>query len=191
MILVVLLLGACKSRSYSRPPGLLNLGEVKTLLFEKQHIADKAILLYRDDQGWSALSTRSTYSGCDLTYQDQILLDSCSDSRFAHDGRVLRGPASRPLPWFGLMYKDNRLFVDTGEKVDASYRFTTPEIEKAIKELRRKLAEDDSARGVKIPQILLGEGDQSGSELDQFAEELDELSGSEVTKMTDQAVKPY
>lgn len=189
--LLVLAAGGCKFRDYKRPAGLLNLGEVKTLLFEKQHIPVKAILLYRDERGWSALSTRSTYSGCDLTYQDQTLLDSCSGSEFSHSGKVLRGPADRPLPWYGLEYKDNRLFVDTGEIVDESYRFTTPEIEAAIRELREKIKTDDSSRGMKIPKILLGEGDETGSELEQFADELNDLSGSEVTRMTDQIVKPY
>ena len=189
-MLAIVFLG-CKSRSYNRPPVHINLGEVKTLLFEKQHVADRSVLLYRDDEGWSALSTRSTYSGCDLTYQDQTLLDSCSGSQFSHNGSVLRGPANRPLPWYGLFYQENRLFVDTGKVVDKSYRFTTAEIEKAIEDARRRIAEDDSTRGVKIPKILLGEGDQSSSEIDQFAEELDDLSGSEVTKMTDQVVKPY
>lgn len=190
-LLPILALAACQRGSYERPAGPINLGEVKHLLFEKQHIADKAVLLYRDEKGWAALSTRSTDKGCDLTYHEANFLDPCSNSLFSHTGKVLRGPAKEKLPWMELIYKDNRLFANPGKTVKASYRFTTDEIEKAIAKLRDELAESGVDQGVKIPKILLGQGDEPGSELDQFTDELEEVSDAEINRRTDATIKAY
>jgi hypothetical protein len=77
----------CERHRYVRPAGELDLGAVKDLLYTRVHNHVKAVLLSRDADGWSALSTRCTYRGCDLTFQEPVLLCPCSKTRFALDGR--------------------------------------------------------------------------------------------------------
>lgn len=149
-------LTACE-RKFVRPGGLHDLGAVKDLLSGKQHIADRSILVYRDDNGWAALSTRCTREGCDLTYQPETLYCHCCDSLFSHTGAVLRGPATMPLPWYKVFYEDRHLYADSGEMVDANFRFTNPAIEQAIQELlKAEKTEETTVRPNEIPKVLQG-----------------------------------
>ncbi|MFV5994872.1 Rieske 2Fe-2S domain-containing protein [Streptomyces sp. NPDC056231] len=56
--------------------------------------------VYRDEVGYaSALSARCTHLGCLVQFNDaeQVWECPCYGSRFATDGSVLHGPATRPL----------------------------------------------------------------------------------------------
>lgn len=172
----------CKSKRFIRPPGEHDLGEIGSLLFARQHIADRAMLVYRDERGWSCLSTRCTYDGCDLTYQDQNFFCSCCNSHFTHEGRVLTGPAEHPLPYFEMRFKDNHLYALAGNEVAPDYRFTTPEIEAALQRLNVKFREQGISDGSQpIPKILLGSGDRN----EPRTGELEELPDESISDMTD------
>lgn len=49
------------------------------------------------DQGYAALSPVCTHLGCLVDIQGAELVCPCHDSAFDREGRVLRGPAQRPL----------------------------------------------------------------------------------------------
>ena len=153
------LLSACERHRYIRPVEELELGEVKNLLFTRTHSRKRAVLLFRDAEGWSALSARCTYRGCDLTYQDPYLLCPCCQTRYTLEGIPLPGsPATHPLPWLDVYYRDGFLYASAQKLHDKSWRFTTPNIEEAIRELRLRTKEM-GGEDVEIPEILKGKGD--------------------------------
>jgi Rieske Fe-S protein len=49
------------------------------------------------DEGYAALSPVCTHLGCLVDIQGPELVCPCHDSAFDREGRVLRGPAQRPL----------------------------------------------------------------------------------------------
>lgn len=104
------------------------------------------------------MSTRCSYEGCDLTYEPQLFSCPCCGSRFAFDGRVINGPATEPLPWFQVSYRDNHLYADSGQLRPPEARYSTPEIEEAIAKLRQAIAEKGTKPGVEVPDILLNRG---------------------------------
>ena len=150
----------CERHRYIRPAGELLLGSVRELLYSVVHVRSKAILVYRDVDGWRALSTRCTYQGCDLTYQEENLFCPCCRSYFDHEGNLIPGgKAEHPLPWVTMFYKDGSLYANPGKIVPPTYRFSTPEIEEAVRKLRERIKEEGLADEVKIPKILTGAGD--------------------------------
>lgn len=154
----IVLLG-CERQNYIRPAGELYLGTVRELLYNLVHVRSAAALVVRDANGWRALSCRCTYNGCDLSYQDPILLCPCCKSHFAKDGRVVSGAAKHPLPWMEISFRDGRLYADPGKIVKSDYRFLSPEIEKALKDLRERFKVEGIGDEIKIPEILKGAGD--------------------------------
>lgn len=155
---VVFVLTGCKRR-YERPYGELYLGPVSSLLYTQQFVRDRAILVFRDDEGWSSLSTRCSHEGCELSYQDEQLVCMCCGSYFSINGRVKKGPATEALPWFEMRYGDGGLYAISGKPVDAKYRFTTPELSQALNRLMDRIEKDGGRIGGRIPQELLGEKD--------------------------------
>lgn len=160
-------LTACERHRYVRPAGELDLGAVKDLLYDVTHNRQAAALVFRDIDGWSALSARCTYVGCDLTYHEPeaahgtaLLLCPCCRTRFRMTGQPYEGwPATIPLPWMEITYRDGHLYANPGKPQPRSYRFTTPEIEEAIRELRKRISDRDVIDEVEIPKVLLGKGD--------------------------------
>lgn len=148
---------ACKRR-YVRPAGEHDLGDVDFLLHAQNYVPSRSILAFRDKDGWSALSTRCTRDGCDLTYQEDSLFCSCCSSKYDHRGVVISGPTEEALPWYSMRFKDYHLYAHSGKIVDENYRFTTPEIEDAIARLKVRVETEGVKPGVKIPEILLGSG---------------------------------
>lgn len=159
---------ACK-RKYRRPPGDINLGGVQDLLYEKQIVRDRDILVIRDLAGWASMSTQCTFDGCGLSYQDLKFVCMCCGSSFDHNGIVTHGPATDPLPFFKMRYADGNLYTDAGEVVSPDTRFTTPEIEAALQRLGERIRKEGTRSGMQIPSILLGAGDgeESGKMFDE------------------------
>lgn len=158
-------------QSYERPVGLHDLGEVKELLNPTSFVRDKAFYLRRDDAGWSAMSTQCTYEGCQLSLQERAFICVCCRSIFDLAGRVARGPAKNNLPYYSIFYKDNHLYADTAEIVEASDRYTTPEIEQALAKLRERIQQEGARPGAQIPDILRGAAD--GDVREMFVEKAD------------------
>ena len=152
----------CKS-GYTRAAAELNLGEVKDLLYNQQMVRDRDILVNRDQQGWSAMSTQCTKEGCALSYQEERLLCTCCGSIYDHFGSVLKGPAEIPLPYFEIKYSDGNLFADSGKVVSSSYRFINSELEETIARLEERIKKEGTRAGSQIPEILKGKGDQTES----------------------------
>ncbi len=149
----------CERHRYIRPPGELDLGTVRELLYNVVNVRQRAVLVYRDTEGWRALSTRCTYNGCDTTYQDPILLCPCCRSQFDLEGRPLQGSKAKiAMPWMEISYRDGHLYADPGKVVAPTYRFTTPAIESAIAKLRERIKDESISDETKIPEILLGSG---------------------------------
>lgn len=164
--LLALAFSACTKHRYVRPAGRLELGKVRELLYTSIHVRSKATMVFRDGAGWSALSARCTYEGCDLTYQFQTrtFLCPCCKSEFKLNGENFSGgQAKDPLPWMNIVYQDGSLYAEPDKIVDAKFRFTTPEIEQAVREARIPIKELAVQDEVKIPDILQGKGgDGSG-----------------------------
>ena len=58
---------------------------------------DQRLALLRDEAGPYALSLVCTHLGCTVTVSARELACPCHGSRFDRQGRVLNGPADRPL----------------------------------------------------------------------------------------------
>jgi nitrite reductase/ring-hydroxylating ferredoxin subunit len=157
VLLALLTLGCDKE--YRRPGGEHNLGEVQDLLYTRQLVRDRQMLVTRDAKGWAAMSTQCSHDGCELSYQDQRFLCMCCGSAFGHDGHVHKGPANNPLPYFGVRFVDGKLYADSAKVVSPETRFTTPELEKAIGSLAERIKKEGTRTGMRIPEILLGRGD--------------------------------
>jgi Rieske Fe-S protein len=80
-------------------------------------------IVLRDRHGIAAVSRRCTHLGCFVTATARGFECPCHGSAFAADGRVLAGPATRPLPWYRvLLGEDGELRVDFDTVVAASHR---------------------------------------------------------------------
>jgi len=85
----------------------------------------QGVWLFRDEEGWYALLNRCTHLGCQpaLDPQSRLLLCPCHGSRFDLQGRVVRGPAARPLarPSLALGPREE-IWVDTLKEADIAFR---------------------------------------------------------------------
>lgn len=169
---------ACERSSYERPEEDLDLGTVKELLFKRYHARSRSVLVFRDKQGWSALSLRCTYEGCDLSVQDSFLLCPCCRSAYDFTGQVYSGGKSkRALPWLEMFYREGHLFARVpraGKNIDSSYRFTTVEIEEAISARRERYTDELVGDTVKVPPSLSGQAREYSGQM--FIEEESDLA---------------
>ncbi|HWS98496.1 MAG TPA: Rieske (2Fe-2S) protein [Candidatus Methylomirabilis sp.] len=60
---------------------------------------DNNLVLFRDDDGFYAISTTCTHLGCTVARSAEGFACPCHGSRFDPQGNVVGGPAPRPLPW--------------------------------------------------------------------------------------------
>ena len=68
-----------------------------TLAFTLAAPTEPAILLFDAKGELAAFSTLCTHAGCTVAWQDNGLRCPCHNSRFDVAGRVLNGPATKPL----------------------------------------------------------------------------------------------
>lgn len=79
-----------------------------------------------DPQGMWAVSLACTHLACDIGYDGNVGWEGiecpCHGSRFDRDGRVVRGPAVRPLRNLLVSVEEGLVIVDTSMAVDLGTR---------------------------------------------------------------------
>ncbi|MCS7197160.1 MAG: Rieske 2Fe-2S domain-containing protein [Candidatus Bipolaricaulota bacterium] len=100
---------------------------------EMRPIEAKRVLIFRTPLGFQALSMTCTHLGCSYKpfgpptreYPVVHAVCPCHGSVFARDGRVLGGPAPKPLPFYRLsLTPDGRLQVDNAQTVPSTWYLT-------------------------------------------------------------------
>jgi Rieske Fe-S protein len=89
-------------------------------------LSEEKIFVFRDrEKGFAVANAVCTHLGCTVGYfqSDDQFHCPCHGSVFSADGKVLHGPAPRPLEWFEVtLARDGQLRVDKDHTVPATYR---------------------------------------------------------------------
>lgn len=82
-------------------------------------------LLFREEQGFRAISSVCTHLGCIVAHiEGEGFACPCHGSRFAPDGSVVGGPAPAALPWLEIaLSPDGQLQVNAEAQVPKGTRF--------------------------------------------------------------------
>ena len=76
------------------------------------------VFVFHHEKGFYAISAVCTHLGCIVKQASVGFNCPCHGSRFDSMGRVIGGPAPRPLDWYALsLAPDGQLVVDEGTKV--------------------------------------------------------------------------
>ncbi|OGL45305.1 MAG: hypothetical protein A2W05_08690 [Candidatus Schekmanbacteria bacterium RBG_16_38_10] len=91
---------------------------------EQREFPEANVLVYRDKEGFYAISKKCTHLGCIINVTDNGFTCPCHGSRFNKDGKVVGGPAPRPLDWVRVsLAADGSLVVDTESPVRIGTKF--------------------------------------------------------------------
>ena len=112
---------------FYEPPQTFKIGSPADFSFgPPTFLAEEKIYVFRDrESGFAVASAVCTHLGCTVGYfqNDGRFHCPCHGSVFGADGKVLHGPAPRPLEWFEVtLARDGQLRVDKDHSVLASYR---------------------------------------------------------------------
>ena len=82
-------------------------------------------LIFREDQGFHAISSVCTHLGCIVAHNEgEGFACPCHGSRFAPDGSVVGGPAPAALPWLEIaLSPDGQFQVNAETQVPKGTRF--------------------------------------------------------------------
>ncbi len=112
---------------FYEPPQSFKVGNPGDFAFgSPTFLAEEKIYVFRDrEKGFAVASAVCTHLGCTVKYfdDDGRFHCPCHGSVFAADGKVMHGPAPRPLEWFEVtMARDGQLNVNKDRVVQANYR---------------------------------------------------------------------
>lgn len=86
-------------------------------------VENARVFVLHDGEGLRAISATCTHLGCTVRRQDSGFVCPCHGSRYDDQGRVLGGPAPRPLRYVELsLDRRGRLVVDTAVEVASTTR---------------------------------------------------------------------
>jgi len=89
-------------------------------------IPARRIFVLREDTRFRAVSAVCTHLGCTVHWsgEDVEWKCPCHGSVFNAEGGVVKGPAARPLPWYGVsLSPDGRLLVDQNQIVPQNHSY--------------------------------------------------------------------
>jgi nitrite reductase/ring-hydroxylating ferredoxin subunit len=91
---------------------------------EPVRVPGQNLFVLHDAVGFAAVAAVCTHLGCIVAASPDGFECPCHGSRFARDGRVVRGPAPSPLVWFELsLAPDGQIVVDTKKPVPVGTKF--------------------------------------------------------------------
>ena len=92
-----------------------------TLNFDDEHV-----VVFRDADGFHAISTVCTHLGCIVSYEGKKGFEcACHGSTFGADGSLQKGPAPSGLPWLEMSVLPNgQLAVNKAQNVPAGTKLT-------------------------------------------------------------------
>ena len=88
-------------------------------------LPNERLFVFNSDAGFYAISSICTHLGCNVNHvPGDGFACPCHGSLFDANGQVVRGPAPKPLAWFGLSLSPRgELIVDERRPVEPDYRF--------------------------------------------------------------------
>jgi nitrite reductase/ring-hydroxylating ferredoxin subunit len=82
-----------------------------------------ALYVFNSADGFFAVSSECTHLGCTVKHVGQGFECPCHGSRFDENGRVVQGPAPRPLAWYAISLSPRaQLIVDLDQAVGPEFR---------------------------------------------------------------------
>ncbi len=87
-------------------------------------LEEKRIYVFSENEGFHAITSICTHLGCIVAITESGFQCPCHGSKFNRDGKVVAGPAPRPLPWLKMSQSvDGNLVVDATKEVKAGTIF--------------------------------------------------------------------
>jgi cytochrome b6-f complex iron-sulfur subunit len=90
-------------------------------------LADHRLFVFRDVEGFHAISAVCTHLGCRVNHEEgRGFICPCHGSTYDERGEVTHGPAAWPLPRFAMsLSRRGDLVVDTRREVGPDFRLPT------------------------------------------------------------------
>lgn len=108
------------------PPRRYAIGRPEALPLDRAtFLPERRVFVLNESGAFAAVSAVCTHLGCTVRLVDgEGFVCPCHGSRYDPHGRVLEGPAPRPLAWYGLtLSRRGDLVVDERRLVDPAWRF--------------------------------------------------------------------
>ncbi len=87
-------------------------------------LEEKRIYVFSEKEGFHAISGVCTHLGCIVAITESGFQCPCHGSKFNRDGKVIAGPAPRPLPWLKMSQSvDGNLVVNAAKDVKKGTTF--------------------------------------------------------------------
>lgn len=112
---------------FYEPPQLFKIGVPADFPYgAPTFLANEKIFVFRErGRGFAVASAVCTHLGCTVNFfpSDDKFHCPCHGSVFSATGKVLHGPAPKPLNWFEVtLARDGKLEVNKDKVVNSSYR---------------------------------------------------------------------
>lgn len=83
-----------------------------------KNLEDQKIFIFSGTDGLHAISKTCTHLGCIVAITETGFQCPCHGSKYNRQGKVIGGPAPRPLPWLEISQSvDGTLVVDAAKEV--------------------------------------------------------------------------
>ena len=86
-------------------------------------LPDRRLYVFNSADGFYAVSSECPHLGCNVRHAASGFECPCHGSKFDENGRVVQGPATRPLAWYTVSLSPRQqLIVDLDQTVGPEFR---------------------------------------------------------------------